>query len=664
MPARKTTEQENDRRILDALSLSFPSARAAEAEIINLRAILELPKGTEHFISDIHGEHEAFRHILNNASGVIREKIDFLFSSSLSEEERADLATLIYYPDRKLRSLAARGLVTDAFLRDTLLRMTKICRLVASKYTRSKVRKALPAEYAYIFEELLYESESETRLHYHEGILASVIAVGAAESMIGALASCIKRLTVDRLHIVGDVYDRGARPDVVLDDLMARPRTDVQWGNHDALWMGAAFGSRACIAAALNNAFSYGNLDTLEIGYGISLRPLAVFASETYRSCDVSAFLPKGDGASPYAADSPLLLAAMHKAIAVIAFKTEAEVIRRNPWLRMEDRILLEQIDFEKKTVRIAGRDRPLRDCDFPTVDPADPCRLSPAEEEVTERLVRAFRSSEKLRAHAAFLLERGGIYLCCNGNLLFHGCVPMEEDGSLMRFPVDGEMLAGKALFDALERKIRRGCFAPEDSPERREACDLFWFFWCGRHSPLFGRDKMATFERTLADDPSDPSLGEEKRNRYYTLYHNEADCLRILAEFGLTGKNAHIVNGHVPVCRKKGESPVKANGRLIVIDGGFCRAYQDKTGSAGYTLVYNSRGLRIIAHKPFSGIENAVEKDEDIDSTSELFDETDRRILVAETDEGAGIRRRIEELTMLLDAYRSGALKEKKHK
>ncbi len=660
MPSLNEQDAEQNRRYLEALSLGFPSARAAEAEIINLRAILNLPKGTEHFISDIHGEHEAFRHILNNASGVIREKIDLLFSSSLSERERADLATLIYYPRLKLRSLAAKGLVTDAFIRSTLLRLTEICRLVASKYTRSKVRKALPAEYAYIFEELFYESESETRRVYHENILSSVIAVGAAESMIEALASCIKRLIVDRLHVVGDIYDRGARPDIVLDDLLSHHRVDVQWGNHDALWLGAAFGSRACIAAALNNAFSYGNLDTLEIGYGISLRPLAVFASETYRKSDVTAFLPKGEDPSPYAADAPMLLAAMHKAIAVIAFKTEGEIIRRNPWFSMDDRLLLEQIDFEKKTVKIAGRDRPLRDCDFPTVDPSDPYRLSPSEVEVLEQLERAFSSSEKLRAHAAFLLDKGGIYLCCNGNLLFHGCVPMEEDGTLMRFPVDGALLSGKALFDAMERTVRLGCHAPEDSPERQKARDLLWFLWCGRHSPLYGREKMTTFERTLVDDP-DPSLTEEKRNRYYTLYENEADCLRILAEFGLKGDRAHIVNGHIPVCLKKGESPVKAGGRLIVIDGGFCRAYQGKTGSAGYTLVYNSWGLRIIAHKPFSGVENAVENNEDIDSTADLFDESDHRILVSETDDGAGIRRRIEGLTMLLAAYRSGLLKRK---
>ena len=649
-----------NRLYLEALALQYPTVRTAAAEIINLRAILDLPKGTEHFLSDIQGEYEAFRHILNNASGAVREKVDMLFGNTLSSQERAELSTLIYYPEAKLK--AARERIPDLteWYRLTLLRLLAVCRLVSSKYTRSKVRKALPKEYAYILEELLTGQETGgNRSAYYENILTSVIDLGQAERFIVALSATIKRLIVDRLHIVGDIFDRGARPDIVLDDLMAHHGVDIQWGNHDILWMGAASGSRTCIANALNNAFSYGNLDTIEVGYGISLRPLALFAAEVYgHGHDVSCFLPKGPGAdSPYAANSPRLVARMHKAIAVILFKLEGHIIRLNPSFHMEDRLLLDKIDYEAGTVTIDGKTYLLHDHDFPTIDPDDPYRLTPEEEQVMEQLKTAFRRSEKLQRHVDFLFSHGGLYKCCNQNLLFHGCIPMNEDGSLMDLEVEGKPLHGKALLDALERLTRRGYYAPWDSEEQRIGKNYMWFLWGGRHSPLFGRSRMCTFERLLLDAPE---THEEPRNPYYNLYHDEQACLRILREFGLSSPHSHIINGHIPVRRIKGESPIKAGGRLVVIDGGFCRAYQDRTGTAGYTLVYNSYGMRIIAHEPFVGVARAVEGNRDILSTTVVFDVMEKRIRVAETDDGARIGERINGLTMLLYAYQSGFLKE----
>ncbi len=651
----------NNRLYLEALARQYTTVRSAAAEIINLRAILDMPKGTEHFLSDIHGEHEAFRHILNNASGAIREKVDILFSDVLSTEERAELSTLIYYPKLKLKHARETVENPDEWYRLTLLRLLAVCRLVASKYTRSKVRKSLPREYAYIMEELLSsrDSNDKNRTAYYENILASVIDLGQAEPFIIALTKTIKRLIVDRLHIVGDIFDRGTRPDIVLDDLLEHSNVDIQWGNHDILWMGAASGSRTCIANALNNAFSYGNLDTIEVGYGISLRPLALFATSVYGDKDVSCFMPKGVvGTSPYATDSPTLVAAMHKAIAVILFKLEGLIIRRNPQFNMDDRLLLDKIDYENGTVMIDGRIYTLKDRDFPTVDPKNPYQLTFEEESVMEQLKTAFRQSEKLQRHTEFLFSKGGLYKICNQNLLLHGCIPMNEDGSLMSMSVEGESLSGRALLDALERITRRGFYATYNSREQLKAKDYMWFLWCGRHSPLFGRSKICTFERLLIDDAA---AYDEPRNHYYTLYEDEKACIDILNEFGLWHPHSHIINGHIPVKRTLGESPIKAGGKLVVIDGGFCRAYQPKTGTAGYTLVYNSYGMRIISHEPFSGLADAVNGNKDILSTTVVFDVMEKRIRVADTDSGDRIRERIEGLTMLLSAYRSGFLKER---
>ncbi len=648
---------------LDALSRQYPTVRTAAAEIINLRAILNLPKGTEHFISDIHGEHEAFRHILNNASGCIREKLDLLFKDNLSSRERAELATLIYYPRAKLKELAQENEDLDERYRLILLRLVSVIRLVASKYTRSKVRKALTPEYAYILEELIMNDKDsqENRSSYHENILSSIIDLGQAENMIIDLATTIKRLIVDRLHIVGDIFDRGARPDIVLEDLINYHGVDIQWGNHDILWMGAACGSRTCIANALNNSFSYSNLDTIEMGYGINLRPLALFATATYSDSDVSCFMPKSFDPANEENTTPRMVAQMHKAIAVILFKLEGNVIRRNPNFKMEDRLLLDEIDFKSGTVTIGGKVHTLNDCDFPTIDPAEPYSLTEEEENVIDQLKVAFLRSEKLQKHNDFLFAKGGLYKCYNNNLLFHGCIPMNEDKTLMDLEIDGKKLHGKALLDAIERIVRRGYLAPQSSPERTLGKDLMWFLWCGKNSPLFGRSRMCTFERLLLGDAQSY---EEPRNPYYELYHDEDACLKILSEFGLNNPHSHIINGHIPVRRNNGESPIKANGRLIVIDGGFCHHYQDQTGTAGYTLVYNSYGMRIIAHERFEGVLKAIEGNKDILSTTNVFDVLEKRICVSETDEGEKIKKQIDGLTMLLAAYQSGFLKEHKNK
>ncbi len=657
-----TDKQINDnRRYLEALSERYPTILATAAEIINLQAILDLPKGTEHFMSDVHGEYDAFRHILNNASGSVREKIDILFSDTLTEERRAELATLVYYPKAKLKELVQSAGNEGILYLDLLTKLIALCRLVSSKYTRSKVRKALPRDFAYILEELLFAPNGgdENRSQYRNNILLTIIDLGQGDRLIIDLCDTIKRLIVDRLHIVGDIFDRGSRPDIVLDDLIEHHGVDVQWGNHDILWMGAATGSRTCIANALNNSFTYGNLDAIEIGYGINLRPLALFASEVYKDNNVSAFMPKDKGdTTAYANNSPSLIAKMHKAIAVILFKLEGHIVRRNPNFGMEDRLLLDKIDYNKGTVTVYGREYPLKDRELPTVDPKDPYRLTSEEEQVMDQLKTAFRRSEKLQRHVEFLFAKGGLYKCCNGNLLFHGCIPMNSDGTLMELPVQGKLLHGKELLDAIERMVRRGYHSTWGSEEQKIAKDYMWFLWCGKNSPIAGRARMTTFERLLIDDPE---AHIEPRNSYYELYHDEGACLKILKEFGLEEKHSHIINGHIPVNKKKGETPIKANGRLIVIDGGFCRAFRDKTGTAGYTLVYNSYGMRIISHEPFVGRQNAIDENKDILNSAVVFDTAENRIRVADTDDGKRIKEQIDGLSMLLAAYRNGHVKEK---
>ncbi|MDD6034064.1 MAG: fructose-1,6-bisphosphatase [Oscillospiraceae bacterium] len=649
-------QQSDSLRYLKILAKQYPTVQSAAAEIIRLQAVLNLPKGTEHFMSDLHGEYEAFLHILNNASGVIREKVDLLFSHTLPASERASLATLIYYTDAKLEEIRESCSDPEEWYRITLNRLLEVCRLVASKYTRARVREALPADFADILDELLHLNyDVRDKGSYYDNIISSVIGVDQADAFIIAVCDTIKRLAVDRLHIVGDIFDRGPRPDIILDRLMEHHSVDIQWGNHDILWMGAAAGSRTCIANVLNNSINYGNLEVIETGYGINLRPLALFANEVYSSVDTSCF--RGKASKEHGSEDLSLIARMHKAIAVILFKLEGQIIRRNPSFRMEERLLLDKIDRETKTVTVEGKVYPIRDCDLPTVDPADPCRLSPEEKRLMEQLRFAFQQSEKLQRHVKFLYSKGGMYLCCNQNLLFHGCIPMEEDGSFRAFPFEEGPLAGRAFLDRAEELARQGYYARPGTAERQRGKDFLWYLWCGSNSPLYGRSKMASFERLLIDDPA---AWQEKKDAYYRHAVREETCLRILRDFGLGEERSHIINGHVPVKSKDGESPIRANGRLIVIDGGFCRAYQSQTGIAGYTLIYSSYGMRISSHEPFSGVDDAIQHNKDILSTAAIFETADARIKVAETDEGKLMQESIDDLTCLLRAYRDGRIKE----
>lgn len=648
-------------RYLTMLSRQYPTIQAASSEIINLQAILNLPKGTEHFMSDLHGEYEAFLHILSNASGAIREKVDMLYENTLTRDQRASLATLIYYPEEKLKE--ARQSVNDMneWYKITLHRLLDICRLISSKYTRSKVRKALPKEYAYIIDELLHTNYSgRNKKDYYENIIATIIRIGCAEAFVRAVCGVIKTLVVDHLHIVGDIFDRGPRADIIMDSLMQHHSVDIQWGNHDALWMGAATGSRACIAIALCNSLIYNNLEVVETGYGISLRPLALFANEFYENVDTSCFavrsLREENTVGPKDKDIEQA-ARMHKAIAVIQFKLEGQILLRRPEYNMGDRLLLDKIDFKNGAVEIKGKMYALADVDFPTINPQMPYALTPEESGLMDQLAQSFMQSEKLQRHVKFLYSKGGLYKCYNGNLLFHGCIPMNEDGSFMRFDIGCDGLSGKVFMDHAETLARQGYYAPLDSDERLSGQDFLWFLWCGRNSPLFGREQITTFERRLV---LDKSVRSEPKNPYYHHYNSEEVCEQILKEFDLEGSHCHIINGHVPVKTKEGESPVKAHGRLVVIDGGFCRAYQPTTGIGGYTLIFNSWGTKLASHEPFSGREDAIRSNKDIISTTAIFDRVDSRIKIAETDIGAQLQASIGELTELLRAYRSGEIKE----
>ena len=645
-------------KYLRLLAMQYPNMRAASSEIIHLQAILSLPKGTEHFMSDLHGEAEAFVHILNNASGAVREKVDNVLRDSLPSDERAKLATLIYYPEEKLTELVKAAPDRAEWYRITLSRLLEICRLCASKYTREKVRRALPRWNGDIINELLNKNNDiYNKREYFDTVIASIIETDRAEEFIISMCKLIKRLVVDHLHIVGDIFDRGPRADIIMDLLMDHHSVDIQWGNHDVLWMGAATGSRTCIATVLSNSITYNNLDVIETGYGISLRPLALFADETYQNCDLSCFQPKGPESGGLSKMDFTRAARMHKAIAVIQFKLEGQTIMRNPSFHMEDRLLLDKIDFEKKTVKLPMGEYPLRDCDFPTIDPADPYRLSPEEHDLMDRLKHSFLHSEKLQRHIGFLYSKGGLYKCFNGNLLFHGCIPMDDKGEFLQFEFGGKTLSGKALMDFCETVAREGYYAREGTEERQFGKDFLWFLWCGRNSPSFGRDHIATFERRLI---ADKATWAEPKNPYYSFYNDSAVCVRILREFGLEGEHCHIVNGHVPVKTKDGESPIKGDGRLIVIDGGFCRAYQPTTGIAGYTLVYDSWGIHITAHEPFPGKETAIRDNKDILSTSMAFDRSENRIRIGETDIGHALQQTIDDLKELLAAFRRGDIKE----
>ena len=614
----KKTFKPDELRYLRLLARQYPTVQAASTEIINLQAILNLPKGTEHFISDIHGEYEAFNHILNSCSGVVKEKLDELFGTSLPRSERDELSTLIYYPEEKLALIAKQTSDLNEWYRITLHRLIEVCRWVSSKYTRSKVRKALPKDYAYIIDELLHTHYDEAdKRDYYENIINTIIDIDQAPSFIEAVCEVIKRMAVDHLHIVGDIFDRGPRADVVMDALLNYHSVDIQWGNHDILWMGAASGSRTLVATVLANSIHYNNLDVIETGYGISLRPLSIFANEVYKDCDTHRFAVKltGPDADQYSEKDKLLSARMHKAITIILFKLEGQKLVRCPEFNMSDRLLLDKIDYDTKSITISGVTYPLEDCDFPTVDPADPYALTPEESQVIDQLTASFQRSEKLQQHIRFLYSKGGLYKVFNGNLLFHGCIPMAEDGSFLKFTIGGKERSGREFLAYAEKTARKAYYAKPGSPERQFGMDFLWWLWAGRNSPIFGRDRMTTFERRLIKDEG---AWTEPKNCYYTLYNDPEVCERILKEFGLEGPHCHIINGHIPVKAKKGESPIKGGGRLIVIDGGFCKAYQPTSGIAGYTLIYNSRNIRIVSHQPFEGRLEAIRYNHDIANNS----------------------------------------------
>ena len=641
-------------RYLRLLSQKYQTVAAAASEIIRIEALLRLPKGTEHFMSDLHGEHEAFVHILNSASGVIREKIDTVLGPDVPAEERAELATLVYYPNQKLPELKARQPDLHAWYRLTLLRLIDLCRFVSSKHTRDHVRRCLPQNCGYILDELLHAHfEDHDKDQYYGEIIESILRYDRADAYIVRFCEVIKRLAVDRLHIVGDLFDRGPRPDRILDSLMAHHQVDIQWGNHDVVWMGAAAGSPLCIMTVLKTTLAYNNLDTLEGGYGISLRQLERFAQNTYAASDVSRWIPHAD---PRTAAGDLTAAArMHKAVTVMMLKLEAQVIARNPDFDLQGRDFLNHIDFAAGTVDYHGTVYPLLDCDFPTVDPAAPTTLTTEEGHVIAGLVRSFAESERLQRHVQFLYAHGAFYKICNGNLLYHGAVPMTEDGAFAAIRFEGVARSGKQLFDYCDRRARQGYSAPPGSPARLAGQDFLWYLWCGAKSPLFGRSAMTTFERLYI---ADPAAHREIKDPYYRHIAALDTAERILREFGLAGAGCHIVNGHVPVRAIEGESPIKGGGRLIIIDGGFCRAYHQRTGIAGYTLVYNSRGLILRTHQPFESAEKAIHEDEDIASKSEYIYTAPQRILVRDTDEGGRKQALIRDLCALVEAYQTGVL------
>lgn len=641
-------------RYLRLLSQKYKTVAAAASEIIRIEALLRLPKGTEHFMSDLHGEHEAFVHILNSASGVIREKIDTVLGPDVPAEERAELATLVYYPNQKLPELKARQPDLHAWYRLTLLRLIDLCRFVSSKHTRDHVRRCLPQNCGYILDELLHAHfEDHDKDQYYGEIIESILRYDRADAYIVRFCEVIKRLAVDRLHIVGDLFDRGPRPDRILDSLMAHHQVDIQWGNHDVVWMGAAAGSPLCIMTVLKTTLAYNNLDTLEGGYGISLRQLERFAQNTYAASDVSRWIPHAD---PRTAAGDLTAAArMHKAVTVMMLKLEAQVIARNPDFDLQGRDFLNHIDFAAGTVDYHGTVYPLLDCDFPTVDPAAPTTLTAEEGHVIAGLVRSFAESERLQRHVQFLYAHGAFYKICNGNLLYHGAVPMTEDGAFAAIRFEGVARSGKQLFDYCDRRARQGYSAPPGSPARLAGQDFLWYLWCGAKSPLFGRSAMTTFERLYI---ADPAAHREIKDPYYRHIAALDTAERILREFGLAGAGCHIVNGHVPVRAIEGESPIKGGGRLIIIDGGFCRAYHQRTGIAGYTLVYNSRGLILRTHQPFESAEKAIHEDEDIASKSEYIYTAPQRILVRDTDEGSRKQALIRDLCALVEAYQTGVL------
>ena len=643
-------------RYLERLSDLYPTIAAASTEIINLQAILNLPKGTEHFLTDVHGEYEAFSHVLTNGSGSVRRKIDDVFGNTMSMRDKRSLATLIYYPKQKMDMVKKTETNMEDWYRVHLYLLIEVSKRAASKYTRSKVRKALPKDFAYVIEELITEkAEVSDKESYYNEIISTIIRIGRAEEFISAISELIQRLVVDHLHIVGDIYDRGPGPHIIMDKLMTYHSLDVQWGNHDVLWMGAAAGQRGCIANAIRICARYGNLDILEEGYGINLLPLATFALKVYKDDPCTCFKLKVPERTD--TDEMQMNLRIHKAISIIQFKVEGQIIERQKSFHLEERALLHRIDYEKGTIELDGKEYRLLDTNFPTIDPKDPYALTEEEEEIMDRLEKAFVNCEKLQRHMRFLLAKGGLYKVYNDNLLYHGCVPLAEDGSLKETDVYGKKYRGRELYDALDAYVRKGFFAL-DKKEREDGKDIMWYIWLHPDSPLFGKNKMATFERYFL---AEKETHAEKKNPYYSYIENEKVIDNIMREFGLDPAEGHIVNGHVPVKRKDGESPIKCGGKVMVIDGGFSRAYQKQTGIAGYTLIFNSYGLLLVAHEPFESTEAAIVKENDIHSEITVVQRVHDRLLVGDTDIGRDLKGQVKDLERLLSAYRNGEIIEK---
>ncbi len=647
-------EINNNLKFLNLLSERFPSIQKASTEIINLKAILQLPKGTEHFITDIHGSDIIFSHLLRNASGVIKRRINDVFGNEMREKEKAALATLIYYPKEKLKYIEEQEEDMEEWYFVTLPRLARLARVSASKYTRSKVRKSMPQDYAYIIDELLNEQQQSNKDQYFKEIIESIIEVKRAQPFIIAICRFIQRLTIDRLHVVGDIYDRGPHPEKVMDMISSHHNADIQWGNHDVIWMGAAAGMRVYIATVLRICARYNNLDTIEDAYGINLRPLMTFAMHNYANDPCDLFMPKATNENE---GDIQLVKQMHKAISIIQFKLEADIIKRNPQFNMDDRLLLDKIDYKKGTIVIDGKVYPLLDNMFPTIDPKNPYALSKEEDELMRLLQMSFERSDLLKQHIKTMYSKGSMYLVCNDNLLYHACIPMTKDGELNTVDIAGKPYKGKALLDKLDNMTRRAYFSPNDKDSRINK-DYLWYLWCGPLSPLFGKKKMATFERYFIKDKATHT---EVKDPYFNFRDDEAACKRILQEFGLDPEDSHIVNGHVPVKDGQGESPIKGNGKLLVIDGGMSPAYHKSTGLHGYTLIYNSFGLVLVAHKAIDSIDEIIKNDLDMSSETRAHKNKVKRKRVEDTDDGKKIKAQIHDLQMLLAGYRMGLIVEK---
>ncbi|ELK7999250.1 fructose-1,6-bisphosphatase [Listeria monocytogenes] len=647
-----------DMKYLHLLAKEYPTIAKTATEIINLEAIMNLPKGTEHFLSDVHGEYSAFEQVLRNGSGVVKRKIRDIFGAELDDAEINSLSTLIYYPEEKMDLIASETEDLHAWYRTTLFRLIELCQYVASKYTRSKVRKAMPEDFAYILEELLHENynEDDKKLYYEE-ILQHIISLGRAEEFISALSRLIQQLVVDHLHIVGDVYDRGPYPDKIMDTLMNYHSLDFQWGNHDILWMGAASGSRVCAANVIRISARYLNLDILEDSYGISLRPLALFADEVYKDDPCKYFQPKNEDNTDYSNAEITQIARMHKAISIIQFKLEGEIINRRKEFNMEHRLLLQFIDYKKGTIQLKGKTYQLLDTHFPTIDPENPYTLTDGEKDLIEKITASFKNCRRLQKHVQFLYSKGSMFLTYNGNLLYHGCIPLHEDGTFMEMKLRGEKYAGRALLEQFEILTREAYVRPPGTKEKKYARDIVWYLWTGAISSLFGKSEMTTFERYFV---AEKETHKEEKNPYYKLRNDEFICKQILEEFGLDGECGHIINGHTPVKEGKGESPIKASGKMLVIDGGFAKAYHKETSLAGYTLLFNSYGLQLVSHQPFTTKEDAIKNETDILSTRQVIEMEINRKRVRDTDIGAKLSEQAEDLKVLLDAYRNGLLHE----